>query len=134
MGTRAHVGIVEHNKKIKFIYVGFDGHPSALGRILFNEYDTETQVRILLSMGDASHLDAKLDDCEFYTRDRGEDQMDTCAKEADNEEVFKYDSGAIDYSYLFKDDKWFVSHYGSDFKELTLELIDYLVDEEDFFS
>lgn len=134
MGTRAHVGILEHNKKIKFIFVSFDGQPDSLGRTLYNEYDSATKIRLLLAMGDAAFLADNLDDCEFYTRDRGEERMDTCAKEADNEDVFKYDSGAIDYSYLFKDDKWFVSHYGSDFKELTLELIDNLVDEEDFFS
>ena len=80
MATRALVGILNESGTVDFIYNHWDGYPEHLGVMLKNYYNTEENIRELLSLGDASGIDSTLAKSEFYARDRGEDLADVSAK------------------------------------------------------
>lgn len=103
MSTRSNIAVKVKRPELnggyayKQIYVHFDGDVSALGRTLYEDYNTQEKVEELVNMGDASAIGSTLADCIFYCRDRGEELhfegLDT--PQRDNQ-----------YLYIFKDGGW----------------------------
>ena len=127
MGTRSTIWIKNEDNSYSGIYCHWDGYPSNNGKILLQNYQDEAKIRTLISLGDASVLDAKCDKPEghsyeaptkgytvFYHRDRGEDFNSSTAKTEE-------DTKQEEYSYLFKDGKWVFSDHGRAYNELTLD-------------
>lgn len=63
MATRAFVGIKEGNK-VRAIYNHYDGYPAHLGVVLTKSYNSEEKVKDLISLGDCSFIDHRLEPTE----------------------------------------------------------------------
>lgn len=115
MATRSHIGRLNLDGTVDFIYCHFGGYPSCNGRILIEHYNTIDKVNQLLELGDLSCLGAEIDEkqdfdapklsrdwCLAYGRDRGEKDIDkqttTLSKFIENNDV--------DYAYMFDGDYW----------------------------
>ena len=76
MATRATVAIQMSTGEIAQIYVHFDGYPDGLGKELYDNYRDPEKILELINHGDASSVESTIDACEFYSRDRGEDECE----------------------------------------------------------
>ena len=98
MGTRSTIAIQNEDGTVTGIYCHWDGYTSNNGRILQENYTTESAVRELIALGDLSSLgesigskvdfndyDAQKGQCLAYARDRGETDAEarTYASHAD---------------------------------------------------
>ena len=121
MGTRSTIGFVNSNGGVQGIYCHWDGYPEYNGQILRDHYKTADRVRKLMNLGDLSSLGEKIGKkhdfmnngdtkyCTAYGRDRGETGCE--AQLYANEREFLRDDRGQDYSYLFKDGKWYCWDY-----------------------
>lgn len=107
MATRASIAILEADGKVHCIYSHWDGYLDGLGATLHESYTTPEKVRELLAMGDASVVGCTVKDCEFYSRDRGEDLNPPREYNSPQEWI---DSEGQSYNYLFRDGGWMVTH------------------------
>lgn len=104
MSTHAMIGIKRSNGTVDAVYCHFDGYPSGVGTTLEKNYKTTAKVKELLSYGDMSGLDKNIDLCIFYGRDRKE--KNTSPKTYKSvDQYLKEDM--TQYSYLFKNGKWY---------------------------
>jgi len=131
MGTRSFIGIVE-GKKVRAIYTHWDGYPTHNGKILLEAFNTPEKIHELLDLGDLSCLGSELGEkhgfndhndnkkaknwCLAYGRDRGEEETDSKLFSSEDEFLSKCDE---DYTYLFKDGKWFFRNWQKSLKPLT---------------
>jgi hypothetical protein len=131
MSTNSRVAIQLKNKKIKSIYVHWDGYLSGVGQDLLDFYNTEEKVNELLELGNLSILGTSIGEkvdfngfdsrenkqCLAYGRDRGDEESE--AKEhldSENEQ---------EYNYLFKNGVWLFRKWDKKiYKELTKELVE----------
>jgi hypothetical protein len=127
MATHAHIGIVDANNKITFVYCHWDGNPDHIGPILTEHYNTEEKINALMQLGDISVLGPEIGEkqdfykpsthndnwCLAYGRDRNEpnSQARTC-------DFDKYGISYIDYTYAFIDGEWMC--YGSGIPDWTV--------------
>ena len=122
MATRSHIGILNQDGTVDYIYCHFDGYLEHNGSILNEHYTTEGQVRELIGLGDISSLGKEIgekqdfnarankDWCLVYGRDRGEDgtEANKCSYVDYTKEHFE------EYTYLFTPGKgWEVRSYGA---------------------
>ena len=132
MSTNSTIGRVLKDGSVLGIYCHFDGHPSHVGRILLNHYNTPRKIDKLLDLGALSMLgerlgkkhdfeshDVESDICLAYGRDRGDEGLE--AKPYHNVEDFLKDG--LRYNYVFKRGKWYVNGGGHHFAELTEEIV-----------
>ena len=117
MGTRSTIGFVNSNGAVQGIYCHWDGYPDYNGRILRDHYRTPDRIRSLMKLGDLSSLGEKIGrkhdfmatgnagTCTAYGRDRGE--KGTEAQLYTDEAEFLKDDRGQDYTYLFKEGKWY---------------------------
>jgi hypothetical protein len=133
MSTRSSIGIVNDDGSVTGIYCHWDGYPEHNGKLLLNHYTTSDIVNSLMSLGNLSYLDEKLNTdlphsfknpvkgvCVAYGRDRGEKNVNSKKFISDIE--YKMDGKGVDYQYLFNNNKWYyrnVNKTGSTFVELT---------------
>lgn len=119
MSTRSYICRENENGSFTGIYCHHDGYLTYNGALLLDHYNTPERVDKLISLGDISTLNEKIDPdphfehnfdnrqedvSVFYGRDRGE--KDTEARLVDLEEIDKPDSW-IEYCYIFgKDGNW----------------------------
>ena len=115
MSTQCGVAI-KTEKGYETIYVHSDGYPEYMLPMLTNNYNSEELAAKLVSFGDASFIDIKLEPtsdshkfgspedgvCVFYHRDRGEDWISTYPKCFTKEFLFSQ----YYYSYVWEDSKW----------------------------
>ena len=126
MATRARIGIALDNGNTSSIYSHWDNQPIHNGAILLLYYNSEDKVRELLSHGNMSSLGVKTGGdvphefysrehnkigfpsvYTFYHRDRGDNfspAVEMTRKEMIHQEQF---------SYLWKDGKWWYSGCGA---------------------
>lgn len=150
MSTRSYIVIEKKRESGEKFYEGVychsDGYPSHNGQILFDHYQDRTKVEKLISLGDLSFLDERIDPtegsghnfeyserekgvCVFYGRDRGETGVD--AKEITLEEL----AGDIfiEYTYIYTlDGEWMV--FAWDHLDRMAKLEDALQDESILYS
>jgi len=69
MGTRSNIAIQNTDGTVEMQYCHWDGYISHNGKILFENYTTEEQVRELLAMGTISSLGASIQKSKFHARD-----------------------------------------------------------------
>ena len=117
MGTRSTIGFVNSNGGVTGIYCHWDGYPEHNGRILRDHYTTPDKIRKLMKLGDLSSLGASIGrkhdfmatnmhhQCTAYGRDRGE--TGTEAQLYADEAEFLADDRGQDFTYLFKEGKWY---------------------------
>lgn len=132
MATRSHIGMLQENGEIHFVYCHWDGYPSHNGKILLENYGQEEKVKALLELGSISSLrprvapeegeehdfEKPLEDVTIaYHRDRGEEKAQTNICYSEKGYVAKGEW--VDYQYLFKNGKWYYSR-GGEFAELIL--------------
>lgn len=99
------------------IYCHWDGHPKTMLPILRENYNSVELAAKLISYGDASSIDKKLeptgehtfmkpedDVCVFYHRDRGDDWLSCQSVCYTKKELF--DQPAFEYVYIFEDGQW----------------------------
>ena len=112
-----HCGIaVKTERGYETIYCHNDGSPSYMYPMLTNNYNSEELATKLISLGDASSIDEKLEPtedfhrfgmpepgvCLFYHRDRSEPEEDTCPAIYTREELLR----SFYNSYIFEDGHW----------------------------
>jgi hypothetical protein len=114
-----HCGIsVKVDGKYRTIYCHWDGYPKYMLPMLQENYNTYDLAAKLVSFGDASSIEARLEPspdsthsfdspekgvCVFYHRDRGQDWAETypvdCSTRKDVAEQFYH-------AYIFENDRW----------------------------
>ena len=115
MSTQCGIAI-KTEKGYDTIYVHSDGYPDYMWPMLTENYNSEELATKLVSFGDASSVDEKLEPTEdfhkfnmpepnvsmFYHRDRGEDWEDVKPECFTKKEIFNQ----FYYSYIWEDDSW----------------------------
>jgi len=114
MSTRSNIAIELPDGKVKAIYVHSDGYPNGVGHCLLQFWRHEINAKKLFAFGNASSLGSDLKECSFYARDWGRDEEK--ARTYNNEWCFLNEMSGdifIEYIYLFKKGKWYVSEQKS---------------------
>lgn len=122
MSTRSFIGKKEKDGSVRAIYCHFDG--DYVGSILKEHYLDQEKIHSLLDLGDLSSigkeigqehdfddLSSRKDWCMAYGRDRGEENIE--AQMFDSEESF-LERCHEDFTYLFKDGKWYYRKWHSE--------------------
>ena len=116
MSTNAGIAL-RSGDTYQTIYCHWDGNPRTMLPILRENYNSLELAAKLISYGDASSIDKKLEPtgehtfmkpedgvCVFYHRDRGDDWFscqDVCYTQ---KELFRQPN--FEYVYIFEDDNW----------------------------
>ena len=109
MSTSSNIAIAINSVDAQIIYCNFDGYQTGVGRILKLYYSTPEKVEQLIDMGDMSSIGKFIGEkhdfsncpdgeCNFYGRDRGEDNVDAWTRVINN----SWKGSGCDYDYLFK--------------------------------
>lgn len=138
MSTRCYIGVVLENGEVEYIYSHWDGYIEGVGATLLNYHNTYEKVKLLVSFGDASSIyentmpepgqehsyENPVEGVSiYYHRDRDEDWETVGTRTAKTEKDFWNSRGMwIEYLYLFKDGKWFVSGHDGEVQELSVAL------------
>lgn len=61
MSTRSHIGILNFDGSVEYIYCHHDGNPEGVGKTLKEHYTSEEKLRKLLSLGGVKDLDERID-------------------------------------------------------------------------
>lgn len=122
MATRSTYGILESDGTIKSVYCHFDGYLKGVGRLLYENYNTETEVRKLIQKGTVSSLGRSLQTTSFHADFGGRIKID---KHLDQESFWDFDHHYFDYHYLFnpKNNKWWFQSYKQSPTELKPEMV-----------
>lgn len=99
------------------IYCHWDGYPKYMFPMLRNNYNSLELAAKLISYGDASSIDKKLEPtvkhtlmepedgvCVFYHRDRGDDLLQCQSVCYTRNELFSQSS--FEFIYIFEDSQW----------------------------
>ena len=126
MATRSAIGI-KHGDRIKAIYCHYDGYVEHLGRALHTYYQDSVKVNGLIAQGDMSCIGADIGEkhpfndrseyidewiaqqCTFYSRDRGEDNVDFRSFATEADFIDYYDGAGVQFYYLYDHGVWYVS-------------------------
>jgi len=114
MATRSTIAIENADGTVEQIYCHWDGYLDHNGKILLNHYQDRSKVQQLIELGDLSSLDAEIDDCVFYGRDKGEDNVK--ARRFDNYDDYIVNAQTEEFDYILRNDgKWYwnVGYHGS---------------------
>ena len=134
METSAEICILTKDGKLKGVHCNYDGYPYHTGKILLQNYNTETLVTKLLSLGDICVLEAKMDKPAghswskpldgytlFYGRDRGEDNVR--AKKYDSVEDVFLNNYILEVKYVYvfdtNNNSWYFCEPKGELKSLT---------------
>lgn len=116
MATRSHIGKLNLDGTIDYIYCHWNGYPSGNGLILIKHYTTIDKVNQLLELGNLSVLNKEIGEkqdfndrsthnenwCLAYGRDRGESNISK--RNATYNDLIGDDN--VDYLYVFDGDYW----------------------------
>jgi len=105
MATRSLIGINLNDGITKIIYCHWDGYPEHNGQLLVNNYTSPSAVLDLLGLGDLSSLDATLDQCTAYHRDRKEPWGVVEPRDVNTSELAAVGKDyGVDYVYTYNDE------------------------------
>ena len=138
MGTRSHIGIENQDGTVRYIYCNWDGYPDHNGKILIENYFLADKINELLDLGDISSLAPEIGEkhdfdnppknqCNVYGRDRGENNTKSRTV-GDIDQFLKL--ADEDYTYLFRNGKWFFRNWKKPLEELTPAAYTELEEEE----
>jgi hypothetical protein len=148
MATRSRIGLMLEDGTIKHSYIHYDGYPTGVGQTLVENYSDVEKVEELLSFGDMSYLAPKITPdgihnfenpeqgvTVFYSRDRGETDVDSVITSMDEYRSVKY-SSCIDYLYVFTNGNWWVydTHEQNGWKIVKTFLPAYTLTKEEITS
>jgi hypothetical protein len=115
MSTQCGIAIKEENT-YKTIYVHADGYISYMWPMLTEHYNSEELAKKLVSLGDASYIEEKLEPegahsfdkpeehvCVFYHRDRGEYWNDVAPAHFMTKGMI---FNRFYYAYIWEDGRW----------------------------
>lgn len=141
MSTRCRIGLMNEDGSITSIYCHHDGYPKGVGNILVNNYTDIDKIKTLLCLGDMSSLGTEPIDnpfawktvelkdlfsgkyiekykeyhpdnmCDTY-KTRGQDCPAKVSKDIKSYLKLSRDWGG-EYTYVFKDNEWFVMDYNN---------------------
>lgn len=118
MSTNSGIAL-RQGETFQTIYCHWNGHPKDMLPVLRENYNSFDLVNRLISMGDASIIEKKIDPdsslphtfnnyqddvCVFYHRDRGDDWFSCRSVCYTWKELFK--QPAFEYIYIFEDGTW----------------------------
>ena len=117
MSTNSGIA-VRAGETFQTIYCHWDGHPNTMYPLLNTFYNSEELALKLISYGDASYIEKKLeptsdfhkfgtpepDVCMFYHRDRGEDWLSVAPVCYTERELFR--QSAFEWVYIFEYGQW----------------------------
>ena len=118
MSTNAGIAL-RSGETFQTIYCHWDGHPRTMLPILRNNYNSPELAAKLISYGDASSIEERLDPtpgvahtfmmpekdvCVFYHRDRGDSWLSCQSTCYTWRELFR--QSAFEYVYIFEDGQW----------------------------
>ncbi len=118
MSTNSGIAL-RSGETFQTIYCHWDGHPRTMLPILRENYNSLELAAKLISYGDASSIDKKLDPtpgvahtfmmpekevCVFYHRDRGDSWLRCQPSCYTQKELFG--QSAFEYVYIFEDGEW----------------------------
>ena len=114
MGTRSNIAIEDKETKVlTVVYCHWDGYLEGVGAELLEQYNNLSMAEELIKGGDMSSLGSHYaqmpERAEYPYSETWEDHK---PKTFQNEYTLMYDLRGdvfIEYIYLFKNDKWFVS-------------------------
>ena len=122
-GTKSIICIENKDKTYIGITCDYDGYPTFLGAMLVDFYKDRKKVKTLISLGDLSELERKVAPdprqkhtflvrqnhaCVFYGRDKGDyTRVARTYKREDFKDTF---------TYIFKDDEWYMPQGDKDKK------------------
>ena len=120
MGTRSRIGMKQEDGSVKSIYCHWYGYPDGVGKELIVNYQDPEKVKKLISLGDISSLNARVepdpeeehsfddpkkDITVAYHRDRGEEYTEPRVDQT----IFAYSKSDLEaYGYLYSDGVWFI--------------------------
>ena len=138
MGTRASIGKLLPDGRVKYITLSYDGYFSHAGHILKTFYPTEKRVDALLELGDlqsimpspygkfSGNIHNDRIHCRAYIRDFNLPAKERKAQtEKSEEEFLRYG-----LSYLYKDGRWYFSDDGR--KPMNISDISFSCYEEEY--
>ena len=137
MATRSTIALEYPDGKIGQIYCHWDGYLSNNGSVLSTYWTRVEDINELILGGSLSSLGTKLgskhdfdlntNECTFYGRDRGED--DVGADFYPSFESYCADAAFEEFNYIFRSDgKWWVMDDGSNWVTLDSALAETLKD------
>lgn len=116
MGTRSTIAIEFADNSVSQIYCHWDGYLEHNGAILGKHYMDPFKVQELINLGDMSSLSETVDSCEFYMRDRREE--DCHARRYKDVAEYFADCQQEEYDYILRNVNgtatWFVRCYATD--------------------
>lgn len=126
MATRSTIALEFNDGTVKQIYCHWDGYLDNNGVILHECWSDPNKLCELIDEGDMSTLGHTLDGCQFYGRDRGEE--DTQAQSYINYDQYVDDGMREDYNYILRIvggvPIWYVAQYDNVFVKLESALLD----------
>jgi hypothetical protein len=108
MSTRSTISYKDKEGNYRSVYCHWDGYTDHVGKVLVQNYNTYEKIEELCSYGDMSILDLSVEDCVFYSRDKGE-VFRLPKKSIDLKQL---DNISEEYLYVFEDGKWNCWCYG----------------------
>lgn len=132
MATRSTIALEFADGSVQQVYCHWDGYLSHNGKILLENYSNPFILRDLIDLGDLSSLaprigtkhdfdDAPDGECNFYGRDRGEEDTKARKFKDFNDYALNLDQQEYDY-ILLRDGNWYVSVHGGKMVKLTMEM------------
>ena len=104
MATRSLIGMNLDNGITKIIYCHWDGYPDHNGRLLVDNYNTPAAITALMELGDLSSLEATLDTCTAYHRDRKEPWSTVEPRDINTSELITVGKEyGVDYIYTYNE-------------------------------
>lgn len=120
MSTRGNIAIAINSVDARVVYNHYDSYPSWLGAMLKCYYFNSELVEELINNGDVSSVgkfagekhdfdNCPKDWCNFYGRDRGEDNCEAYTRSIDSD----WSGNDAEYDYLYKGGKWYMRRSGT---------------------
>lgn len=117
-----HKTKINETTEVICIYHHNDGSPCSLGETLLDEFNSYDKALNLVSFGDASTINGY--SATFYNSWReGESWENTKPTQCDSIDEYR-EMCDEPYTYIFKDEKWYVREWNEDWKELE-DIINY---------
>jgi hypothetical protein len=135
MSTNSTIAVQHLDGTVHQIYCHWDGYLDYNGSMLKQFYNTPELAKELVSVGDLSSLNQRINPidihsfdypeggvCVYYGRDRGESNTETNVYESFDHYRLRYDRQEYNYLYVEADEQWYVVYKDGSLNEFLTEL------------